>query len=107
MELIQALPQDWFHNGNVWEAIDQVKVWYRRFLSDLALRGKVAVSTQNQAFNALRLVGREVRHTPLGQPVITYSNPTSQTIAGTVKLLDKYTHKPQPSRPKWTASLFT
>jgi hypothetical protein len=30
------------------------------FLSDLAVRGQVAVSTQNQAFNALRFACREV-----------------------------------------------
>ena len=37
------------------------------FLSDLAVRGKVAVSTQNQAFNALVFVYREVLHAPLGR----------------------------------------
>jgi hypothetical protein len=36
------------------------------FLSDLAVRGQVAVSTQNQAFNALVFVYREVLHVPLG-----------------------------------------
>ncbi len=38
-----------------------------QFLSDLAVNGKVAVSTQNQAFNALLFVYREVLHTQLGQ----------------------------------------
>lgn len=33
-----------------------------RFLSDLAVRGKVAASTQNQAFNALLFLYREVLH---------------------------------------------
>ena len=37
------------------------------FLSDLAVNGKVAVSTQNQAFNALLFVYREVLHVPVGQ----------------------------------------
>jgi integron integrase len=37
-----------------------------RFLSDLAVRGKVAASTQNQAFNALLFLYREVLHQELG-----------------------------------------
>jgi hypothetical protein len=32
------------------------------FLGDLAVRGNVAVSTQNQAFNALLFLYREVLH---------------------------------------------
>ncbi len=36
------------------------------FLSELAVKGNVAVSTQNQAFNALLFVYREVLHTQLG-----------------------------------------
>ena len=36
------------------------------FLSDLAVRGKVGVSTQNQAFNALLFVYREVLHVQVG-----------------------------------------
>jgi hypothetical protein len=35
------------------------------FLSDLAAKGKVAVSTQNQAFNALVLLYRQVLKLPL------------------------------------------
>ena len=38
-----------------------------RFLSDLAVKGNVAVSTQNQAFNALLFVYREVLHVPVGR----------------------------------------
>ena len=38
-----------------------------RFLSDLAVRRKVAASTQNQAFNALRFLYREVLHAELGE----------------------------------------
>jgi hypothetical protein len=34
------------------------------FLSDLAVNGHVAVSTQNQAFNALLFLYREVLHQP-------------------------------------------
>ena len=34
------------------------------FLSDLAINGKVAASTQNQAFNALLFLYREVLHQP-------------------------------------------
>jgi integron integrase len=37
------------------------------FLSDLAVNGKVAASTQNQAFNALLFLYREVMHHPLGR----------------------------------------
>ena len=36
-----------------------------QFLSDLAVRGQVAASTQNQAFNALLFLYREVLHQPL------------------------------------------
>ena len=38
-----------------------------RFLSDLAVRRKVAASTQNQAFNALLFLYRDVLHQELGQ----------------------------------------
>lgn len=38
-----------------------------RFLSDLAVTRKVAASTQNQAFNALLFLYREVLHEDLGQ----------------------------------------
>ena len=38
------------------------------FLSDLAVKGDVAVSTQNQAFNALLFVYREVLHMQIGNP---------------------------------------
>jgi integron integrase len=36
------------------------------FLSDLAVAGKVAVSTQNQAFNALLFLYREILHAQIG-----------------------------------------
>jgi integron integrase len=38
-----------------------------RFLSDLAVRGRVAASTQNQAFNAILFLYREVLHLEMGQ----------------------------------------
>lgn len=38
-----------------------------QFLSELAINGKVAVSTQNQAFNALLFVYREVLHAQVGK----------------------------------------
>src|SRR5690349_9684628 len=38
-----------------------------RFLSDLAVRAKVAASTQNQAFNALLFLYRQVLHQDVGQ----------------------------------------
>src|SRR6516165_10535286 len=37
-----------------------------RFLSELAVRGRVAASTQNQAFNARLFLYREVLHQELG-----------------------------------------
>jgi site-specific recombinase XerD len=37
------------------------------FLSDLAVNGRVAASTQNQAFNALLFLYREVLHTEFGR----------------------------------------
>jgi integron integrase len=37
------------------------------FLSDLAVNGKVAASTQNQAFNALLFLYREVLHEPVAE----------------------------------------
>jgi hypothetical protein len=37
-----------------------------RFLSDLAVNGRVAAATQNQAFNALLFLYREVLHQPWG-----------------------------------------
>jgi site-specific recombinase XerD len=37
-----------------------------RFLSELAVRGRVAASTQNQAFNALLFLYREVLHQEMG-----------------------------------------
>src|SRR5512136_2706142 len=38
-----------------------------RFLSELAVKRKVAASTQNQAFNALLFLCREVLHQEMGQ----------------------------------------
>jgi hypothetical protein len=38
----------------------------KAFLSDLAVAGKVAVSTQNQAFNALLFLYREILHARIG-----------------------------------------
>jgi len=38
-----------------------------RFLSDLAVNGRVAASTQNQAFNAILFLYREVLHQEMGQ----------------------------------------
>jgi hypothetical protein len=36
------------------------------FLSDLAVPGRVSASTQNQAFNALLFLYREILHQPIG-----------------------------------------
>lgn len=66
-----------------------------RFLSDLAVRGRVAASTQNQAFNALLFLYREVLHQQLGQiegverakrparlPVVLSKAETDRVLAG-------------------------
>jgi len=51
-----------------------------RFLSDLAVRHHVASSTQNQAFNALLFLYREVLHLEFGQ----LANAGSEESAGSV-----------------------
>jgi len=64
------------------------------FLSDLAVNGQVAAATQNQAFNALLFLYREVLHTPLEEvravraerpvrvPVVLTAEEVKQVIAG-------------------------
>lgn len=56
-----------------------------RFLSDLAVRGKVSASTQRQALNALVFLYREVLDKPFDgtiQPVRSKKNPMLPTVLG-------------------------
>jgi integron integrase len=55
-----------FHRMKSREELLPAEPKIEAFLSDLAVRGQVAVSTQNQAFNALLFLYREVLHTQLG-----------------------------------------
>jgi integron integrase len=56
-----------FHQMRCREDMVPAEPRMEAFLSDLAVRGNVAVSTQNQAFNALLFAYREVLHVPVGQ----------------------------------------
>ena len=58
-----------FHGMKTREAMLPGEAKIEAFLSDLAVRGKVAASTQNQAFNALLFLYREVLRVQLGQIV--------------------------------------
>jgi len=55
-----------FHRMKSREAMLPAEPKMEAFLSDLAVKRNVAVSTQNQAFNALLFVYREVLHVPVG-----------------------------------------
>jgi integrase len=55
-----------FHGMGSREDLQPAEPKMELFLSDLAVKGQVAVSTQNQAFNALLFLYREVIHHPLG-----------------------------------------
>ena len=55
-----------FHGMQSREELRPAAAKMELFLSDLAAKGKVAASTQNQAFNALLFLYREVVHHPLG-----------------------------------------
>jgi hypothetical protein len=54
-----------FHGMRCREALFPAEEKVELFLSDLAVNGKVAVSTQSQAFNALLFLYGQVLHTPL------------------------------------------
>jgi len=56
-----------FHHMRSRDELFPAEAKMELFLSDLAVAGHVAVSTQNQAFNALLFVYREVLHHDLGQ----------------------------------------
>ena len=55
-----------FHGMHSREELQPAESTMELFLSDLAVNGKVAVSTQNQAFNALLFLYREVVHHKTG-----------------------------------------
>jgi hypothetical protein len=54
-----------FHKMGSGEELQPGSGKVEMFLSDLAVNGNVAASTQNQAFNALLFLYREVLHQPL------------------------------------------
>ena len=54
-----------FHNMRAREDLSAAESKIEMFLSDLAVNGQVAASTQNQAFNALLFLYREVLHQEL------------------------------------------
>jgi integron integrase len=56
-----------FHQMRTREAMLPAEPKIEAFLSNLAVQGEVAVSTQNQAFNALLFVYREVLHVEVGR----------------------------------------
>jgi len=56
-----------FHKMRTREEMVPAEPKIETFLSDLAVKGNVAVSTQNQAFNALLFVYREVLHVQIGR----------------------------------------
>jgi integron integrase len=56
-----------FHGMQSRQELQPAEAKMELFLSDLAVNGKVAASTQNQAFNALLFLYREVEHHQLGQ----------------------------------------
>jgi site-specific recombinase XerD len=55
-----------FHRMSSREQLIPAEPRMEAFLSDLAVNGNVAVSTQNQAFNALLFLYREVLHLQVG-----------------------------------------
>src|SRR5215472_2625090 len=55
-----------FHQMRSRADLDPAEAKIEAFLSDLAVNGHVAVSTQNQAFNALLFLYQQVLHQKLG-----------------------------------------
>jgi hypothetical protein len=53
-----------FHGFKAREELLPAEAKVEAFLTDLAMRGKVAASTQNQAFNALLFLYREILRQP-------------------------------------------
>ncbi len=103
-----------FHQMRSPEDLQPAEAKMESFLSDLGVNGKVAASTQNQAFNALLFLYREVVHHPLGQvqalradrpvrvPVVLTVEEVRAVMAamsGTPQLVAKYLHpRPAPGR---------
>src|SRR5579864_7826412 len=56
-----------FHEMRSRDELQPAEAKIELFLSDLAMNGYVAASTQNQAFNALLFLYREVVHQPFGE----------------------------------------
>jgi len=56
-----------FHRMKTREALLPAEPKIEAFVSDLAVRGNVAVSTQNQAFNALLFLYQDVLHVKVGK----------------------------------------
>ena|SRR5437899_2249297 len=55
-----------FHEMRTWAELAGGEAKIEQFLSDLAVRGQVAAATQNQAFNALLFLYRQVLRQALG-----------------------------------------
>jgi integron integrase len=84
-----------FHNMKSRQEMNPAEEKIELFLSDLAVNGKVSASTQNQAFNALLFVYREVLHQELNQinalradrparlPVVLTSNEVKRVLSAT------------------------
>src|SRR5947209_8816259 len=83
-----------FHNMRSRDELNGGEAKIELFLSDLAVNGHVAASTQNQAFNALLFLYREVLHQelqgiqavradrPFRVPVVLTSEEAKQVIGG-------------------------
>lgn len=83
-----------FHGMKSRADLEEAEARIELFLSDLAVNGKVAVATQNQAFNALLFLYHQVLHQQLGNiqavratrpqrvPVVLTPDEVKQVIAG-------------------------
>ncbi len=93
-----------FHGMRLREELTPGEAKIELFLSDLAVNGKVAASTQNQAFNALLFLYREVLHQEFGNvqavranrpvrvPVVLTAEEVKQVLtamSGTAQLVAK------------------
>ncbi len=68
------------------ELTQEPKAKVELFLSDLAVAGQVSASTQNQAFNALVFLYREVLHQPLEEvQAVPAERPVRVPVVLTVK----------------------
>lgn len=95
-----------FHRMRSREELYPAEAKMELFLSDLAVNGKVAASTQNQAFNALLFLYREVEHHPLGQvQALRSDRPVRVPVVMTVEEVSASACKCQSSlasvSPEW------